>query len=77
VRAHWRIENSLLWVLDVTIDEDRASNRRDHRPENLATLRNLALNVLRNARPKTSIRRKPKRSGWSDLFAHAALGQMQ
>ena len=40
VRAHWRIENSLHWVLDVTFDEDRARNRCDHGPENLTILRN-------------------------------------
>jgi len=77
VRAHWRIENSLHWVLDVGFDEDRARNRRDNGPENLATLRKLALNVLRSARPDISIRRKRKRSGWSDDFARSVLGQMR
>jgi predicted transposase YbfD/YdcC len=76
-RAHWRIENSLHWVLDVTFDEDRARNRKDHGPENLAALRKLALNVLRKARPDISIRRKRKRSGWSDEFARSVLGQMR
>ncbi len=77
VRAHWRIENSLHWVLDVGFDEDRARNRRDHGPENLAILRKLALNVLRSARPDISIRRKRKRSGWSNEFARSVLGQMR
>ncbi len=77
VRAHWRIENSLHWVLDVGFDEDRARNRRDHGPQNLTTLRKLALNVLRSARPDISIRRKRKRSGWSDQFARSVLGQMR
>jgi predicted transposase YbfD/YdcC len=77
VRAHWRIENSLHWVLDVDFDEDRARNRRDNGPENLATLRKLALNLLRSARPDISIRRKRKRSGWSDEFARSVLGQMR
>ena len=49
--AHWKIENSLHWVLDTAFDEDRARNRRDHGPENLAILRKLALNVLQSARP--------------------------
>lgn len=57
VRAHWRIENSLHWVLDTTFDEDRARNRKDHGPANLALLRKLALNVLRTARLKISIKR--------------------
>ncbi len=66
VRAHWAIENRLHWVLDATFDEDRARNRKDHGPANLAILRNLALNVLRTTRPKISIKRKCKRAGWSD-----------
>ncbi len=77
VRVHWRIENSLHWVLELGIDEDRARNRCDHGPENLTTLRKLALNLLRSARPDLSIRRKRKRSGWSDDFAKTSLGQMR
>jgi predicted transposase YbfD/YdcC len=76
-RSHWSIENGLHWVLDMTFDEDRARSREDHAPENLATLRKLALNLLRTARPKISIRRKRKRSGWSDEFAQSVLGQMR
>jgi len=67
----------LHWVLDVGFDEDRARNRKDHGPENLTILRKLALNVLRTARPDISIRRKRKRSGWSDEFARTVLGQMR
>jgi predicted transposase YbfD/YdcC len=77
VRAHWGIENGVHWVLDTTFDEDRARNRKDHGPENLAILRKLALNVLRTARPGISIRRKRKRSGWSDDFARSVIGQMR
>jgi predicted transposase YbfD/YdcC len=77
VRAHWRIENSLHWVLDETFDEDKARNRRHNGPENLAILRKLALNVLRNAGPNISIRRKRKRSGWSNAFARNIIGQVR
>jgi predicted transposase YbfD/YdcC len=76
-RAHWAVENGLHWVLDVVFDEDRARNRKDHGPENLATLRKLALNILNRARPDISVRRKRKRSGWSDDFARSILGQMR
>lgn len=76
-RSHWSIENGLHWVLDMTFDEDRARSRKDHAPENLATLRKLALNVLRTARPEISIRRKRKRSGWSNDFARTIIGQMR
>ncbi|MCK5934844.1 MAG: ISAs1 family transposase [Fulvimarina manganoxydans] len=76
-RAHWSIENGLHWVLDMTFDEDRARNRKDYGPENLAILRKLALNMLRRARPDISVRRKRKRSGWSNDFARTVLGQMR
>ena len=77
VRAHWAIENALHWALEVTFDEDRARNRRDNGPENLAILRRLTLNLLNKARPKMSAARKRKRSGWSDAFARTVIGQMR
>ncbi len=76
-RAHWGIENGVHWVLDTTFDEDRARNRKDHGPENLAIIRKLALNILKRARPEISVRRKRKRSGWSDAFARSVIGQMR
>jgi predicted transposase YbfD/YdcC len=77
VRSHRAIENSLHWVLDVTFDEDQARNRRDHGPENLAILRRLTPNLPNKARPKMSVARKRKRSGWSDAFARSVIGQMR
>ncbi len=46
-RAHWGVENGLHWVLDVTMNEDQARNRRDHGPSNIALLRRLALNLAK------------------------------
>ena len=77
LRAHWAIENSLHWVLDVTFDEDAARNRKDNGPENLAILRRLTLNLLQTARPDLPISRKRKRAAWSDKFARAIIGQMR
>ncbi len=77
VRGHWAIENSLHWVLYTTFQEDAVRTRKDHGPENLAIIRKLALNVLKAARPDISIRRKRKRSGWSDAFARTVIGQMR
>jgi predicted transposase YbfD/YdcC len=77
VRRHWAIENGLHWVLDTAFDEDRARARKDHAPENLSIIRKLALNVLKAARPEISIRRKRKRSAWSDAFPRTVIGQMR
>lgn len=76
-RSHWGIENQLHWVLDVVFDEDRARNRKDHGPENIAVLRKLALNLLRSSPDKASIRRKVKRAGWDDTFLLTLLSQMR
>ena len=46
-RGHWSIENSLHWVRDVTFDEDRSQVRTGAGPRTLATLRNLAISLLR------------------------------
>ncbi len=67
-RAHWGIENGLHWVLDVTMNEDQARNRRDHGPENLALLRRLALNLAKLEGSKGSMKGKLKRAGWNDAF---------
>ena len=77
VRAHWTIENQLHWVLDVAFDEDRARNRKDHGPQNIALLRKLALNMLRSHPDKASIRRKIKKAGWDDMFLLSILTQMR
>lgn len=47
VRAHWSIENQLHWCLDVSFSEDLYRVREDHATENLAVLRHLALNSLK------------------------------
>lgn len=49
VRAHWGIENRLHWVRDVTYGEDLSQARTGHGPAVMATLRNLAISLLRKA----------------------------
>jgi predicted transposase YbfD/YdcC len=47
VRGHWGIENKLHWVRDVTYGEDASRVRTRHAPQNMASLRNLAIAALR------------------------------
>ncbi len=75
VRAHWGVENSLHWVLDVTMNEDQARNRLDNGPNNLAVLRHMALNILNAKKSKISNRRKIKRAGWNNAFLAHLLAQ--
>jgi hypothetical protein len=48
-RAHWSIENRLHWVRDVTFDEDRCRIRKGAGAQVMASLRNLAISLLRMA----------------------------
>jgi predicted transposase YbfD/YdcC len=48
-RSHWGIENRLHWVRDVTFGEDASQIRTGHGPENMATIRSLAINLFRRA----------------------------
>lgn len=49
MRGHWGIENRLHWVRDVTYGEDLSQVRTGHGPAVMATLRNLAISLLRKA----------------------------
>jgi predicted transposase YbfD/YdcC len=78
VRQHWSIENQLHWVLDVVLDEDRDRTRKDNAPPNLAILRRLALNILRNhPDKKTPLRRKIKRAAWEPSFLLSLFANMR
>lgn len=48
-RGHWSIENGLHWVRDVTFDEDRSQVRKGAAAQAMASLRNLAISLLRLA----------------------------
>ena len=47
VRSHWEIENRLHWVRDVTYLEDKSLVRTGNAPRVMASLRSLAISILR------------------------------
>ena len=49
LRGQWRIENRLHWVRDVVFDENRSQVRVGYGPQVMASLRNLAISLLRLA----------------------------
>ena len=69
VRAHWSIENSLHWSLDVTFREDQSRVRKDHSSQNLATLRQISHNLLkRKTSLKVGIQGKRLQAGWREDY---------
>lgn len=58
VRAHWQIENSLHWCLDVVFNEDQSRARARNAAKNLGTLRSICLNLLRQIPGKSSLKGK-------------------
>jgi predicted transposase YbfD/YdcC len=62
VRGHWRIENSLHWVLDVTFREDLSRLRKGHGAKNMALVRCFALNLVRQVNDRRSIKLRRKRA---------------
>lgn len=47
MRGHWSIEDSLHWVRDMTFGEDSSQIRTRNGPRVMASLRNLAITILR------------------------------
>jgi predicted transposase YbfD/YdcC len=75
VRGHWGVENKLHWVLDVCFREDQSRARTGHAAENLATLRRLALNLLKREKTKKrGIRGKQLNASWDHPYLLRLLG---
>lgn len=68
-RMHWGIENSLHWVRDETFGEDRSQIRTGNAPRVMATLRNLAITILRKS-GATNIAKAIRELAWK---SHAVL----
>jgi predicted transposase YbfD/YdcC len=76
VRSHWAIENNLHWTLDVTFKEDQSRLRAGHGAKNMAVIRHFALNLVRQASDKRSIKRRRKRAAWDPKYLLQILGPL-
>ena len=75
VRGHWSVENQLHWVLDVQMGEDDSRARAGYAAENLATLRRLALNLLKREKTKQrGVRGKQLNASWDHAYLLQLLG---
>jgi predicted transposase YbfD/YdcC len=76
VRSHWAIENSLHWVLDVTFGDDLSRLRTGHGAKNMAVVRHFAINLVRTAKDKRSIKLRRKCAGWDPKYLATILGHL-
>jgi predicted transposase YbfD/YdcC len=77
VRSHWAIENNLHWTLDVTFHEDQSRLRAGHGAKNMAVVRHFALNLVRQANDKRSIKRRRKRAAYDPQYLLQILGPLR
>lgn len=75
VRSHWCIENKVHWAMDVSFGEDQSRARAGYAAENMATLRRLALNLLKREKTKKrGIRGKQLNASWHHPYLLTLLG---
>jgi predicted transposase YbfD/YdcC len=75
LRGHWGIENNLHWQLDVHFGEDRSRIQERNAARNFASMRKLALGVLKRHPAQKSIRRKRKLAAQNlDFLAEILTG---
>lgn len=74
VRAHWGVENSVHWVLDMVFREDESRMRTGNSPENFGILRRIALNLVRrDINSKKSLKGRRKICGWNNQYLEDLL----
>ncbi len=75
VRSHWGVENKVHWIMDVCFREDQSRARAGYAAENLATLRRLALNLLKREKTKKrGIKGKQLNASWDHAYLLRLLG---
>jgi predicted transposase YbfD/YdcC len=69
VRGRWAVENQLHWCLDIGFREDDCRVSEATSAENLATLRHIGLNLLKQETScRLGIKSKRKKAGWDDSY---------
>ncbi|MCA3310742.1 MAG: ISAs1 family transposase [Roseomonas sp.] len=77
VRSHWGIENRLHWVLDVVFHDDLARLRTGNGPQNMAAIKHMALNMIRNAEDTHSLKVRRKKAALNSEYLASLLLRIQ
>lgn len=74
VRKHWQIEIGLHWSLDVSFKEDLNQVYNPNAAKNLATVRRIALNLLKQDKGhKQGVLCRRKKAGWDEKYLMKVL----
>ena len=74
IRSHWHVENSLHWCLDIGFQEDSCRIRAGYAAQNLAVIRQMALNFIKsNKTKKGGIMRQRKLAALDNQYLKTLL----
>ena len=74
-RAHWGIENSLHWVLDIGFREDESRIRAGNAAENMNVARHIGASLLKQEKScKMGIASKRKKCAYDQDYLYKVLG---
>lgn len=76
-RAHWGIENRLHWVLDVVFHDDLARLRTASGPQNMAVVKHIAMNLVRNPKDKHSLKVRRKLANLNPDYLETLIRQAE
>jgi predicted transposase YbfD/YdcC len=74
-RAHWGVENRLHWVLDVVFHDDLARLRSLNGPQNMAVVKHMAMNLVRNPKDKHSLKVRRKLANLNPDYLETLIRQ--
>jgi len=74
IRAHWGIENTLHWSLDLTFGEDNSRLRKDNAATNMAIIRKAAFNALKRDPADISLNLKRVTAAHDHTFRSSLIG---
>jgi predicted transposase YbfD/YdcC len=76
VRAHWGVENRLHWILDVVFHDDLARLRSQNGPQNMAVVKHMAMNLVRNPKDNHSLKVRRKLANLNPDYLEAIIRQI-